>query len=211
MLNVPKLQAVLINDRRNSLVLNDVFMDGVKVKFTSCVTNLGLRMSADFAWESQYNRIVSKVYGGLRSLSVNRAMIPERTRIQLVKSLLLPHFSYCDVVFFDGLRASDRKSLERAFNACLRFAFGLKKRQSVRGCEVSFMGCGLMQYLNYHTLTFIHSLILRKSPDYLFSKVQRCRSNRTFSVSVPYTATTRAHDSFFVSGVARYNMPPTGK
>ena len=118
-------------------------------------------------------------------------------------SISLPHFSYCDVVYFDGLRASDRKSLERAFNACLRFAYGLKKSQSVRGYEIRFMGCGLMQYLNYHTLTFVHNLILRKAPGYLFSKVQRCRSNRTFSVNVPYVSTSRAHDSLFVSGVAR--------
>lgn len=208
LLNGPKLQAVLISDRRNSLVINDVFMDGVKVEFASCVTNLGLLMSSDFGWDSHCNRIVSKIYAGLRSLSVNRAVIPERTRIQLVKSLLLPHFSYCDVVFFDGLKASDKKSLERAFNACLRFAYGIKKRRSVRGYETRFMGCSLMQYLNYHTLTFVHNLILRKAPDYLFSKVQMSRSSRTFSYSIPFTATSRAHDSLFVSGVARYNMLP---
>lgn len=208
LLNCSKLQAVLLSDRSASIVLNDVLMNGVKVEFASGVKNLGLRMSADFTWESQCNQIVSKVYAVLRSLSVNRSLIPVKARVGLVKSLLLPHFIYCDAVFFDGLTASDRKVLERAFNACLRFAFNLKKRQSVRGYEDKILGCGLMQYLSQHTLAFIHGLILRKAPGYLFSKVRMLRSSRTFGISVPLAVTRRAHDSLFVSGVARYNLLP---
>ena len=130
-----------------------------------------------------------------------------RARVGLVRSLLVPHFTYCDAVFFDGLRSSDKKSLERAFNACVRFAFGLRKRESVRGHVDDILGCGLMRYLEYHTLTFLHNLILRKAPAYLHSELRMCGSARTFAVNVPRTS-TRLHDSLFVSGVVRYNALP---
>lgn len=142
-------------------------MNGAKVYFTSDGKNLGLRMSSDLTWTTHYNQVVSKVYAGLRSLSANRNLIPMRSRVCLVRPLLISHFIYCEVIFYDGLKSSDRKSLERAFNAYVRFAFGLMKRDSVRDHVDRIVGCVLMRYLDYHTLTFIHDLILRKSPGHL--------------------------------------------
>ena len=208
LLNRDKLQAILIKGNRNSVVLPDIIMDGVKIDLRCNVKNLGMKWSNDFSWSLQCNSIVSKVYAGLRSLSVHRDLIPVRSRINLVKSLLLPHFTYCDAVYVDGLIASDKKSIERAFNACVRFAFGLKKRQSIRNYSDRILGCDIMQYLSCYTLMFIHNLILRKVPEYLYSKVMHSRSDKTFGLNIPSTSTARTLNSMFVSGISRYNRLP---
>src|ERR1700761_7091395 len=94
LLNRDKLQAILIKGNMNSVVLPDIIMDGVKIDLKCNVKNLGMKWSNDLSWSSHSSSIVSKVYAGLRSLSVHRDLIPVRSRINLVKPLLLPHFTY---------------------------------------------------------------------------------------------------------------------
>lgn len=202
------MQAVLISYRQNAVRLPDILINGRKVEFASSVVNLGLHFDDKLSWRLQCNHIVSKVYSGLRSLYPNCNLVPVNARINLLKSLLIPHFTYGDVVFFDGLNAECRKSLERAFNACVRYAFGLRKRRSIRGYADKILGCDLFQYLRYHTLTFVQNVILRKVPIYLHSKLYRSRSDRTFNYNVRRISLSRTHNSLFASGIARYNSLP---
>lgn len=207
-LNRLKLQAILISNRQNVTHIPDILLSGRRVDFTKSVKNLGLTFDDKLSWKLQCNQIVSKVYAGLRSLYPNCNLVPVNARINLVKSLLMPHFMYGDVVFFDGLSAECKKSLERAFNACVRYAFGLTKRQSVREYKDKILGCDLFQYLRYHTLAFVHSLILKGTPTYLHSKLCRSQSDRTYNYNVRRTTLTQTHNSLFASGIASYNSLP---
>lgn len=207
-LNHFKLQAILIDNRKNAVRLPNVFMNSKKVEFTNSVKNLGLRFDDKLSWRLQCNQIVSKIYAGLRSLYHNCNLLPVNARINLVKSLLMPHFVYGDVVFLDSLNAECKRSLERAFDACVRSAFGLRKRQSVRDYKDKILGCDLFHYLRYHTLSFLHSVLLKKSPVYLHSKLCRSRSDRTFNYNVRRASLSQTHNSLFASGVARYNSLP---
>lgn len=50
-------------------------------------------------WRNQCNGIEAKVFAGLRTLWQNFNITSLQTRLSLVKSLMVPHFNYCDGIF----------------------------------------------------------------------------------------------------------------
>lgn len=67
----------------------------------------------------------------LFGLTAHNSITPQKTRINLVKSLLIPHFTYCHVIFFHGLDSVQRRTIQRALDGCEKYAFALRCRDSV--------------------------------------------------------------------------------
>lgn len=95
-------------------------------------------------------------------------------------------------MFFDGLDAG--------FTACVRYAYGLRKRQSISDNANKILGY-VFQYLRYHILNFVHNVVLKSILPKFHSKLFRS-SDRTFNFNIPQTSSSRTYDSLFVSGIS---------
>lgn len=78
-------------------------------------------MNTDLTYAAHANEISAKVFPRLRSFWPNHHILPLSTRLMLVKSLILPLFTYCHSVYTSNLKAKSIRVLERAFAACVRF------------------------------------------------------------------------------------------
>ena len=78
-----------------SALIPDFVVGGNAIERSNTVENLGLLMSGNMSLRTHCNRVSSKVFAGLRSLWVHGNVTSRVMRISLVKSLLLPHFTYC--------------------------------------------------------------------------------------------------------------------
>lgn len=177
------------------------------IPISDSVIDLGLTITKDLSWDSNANVISSKVFAGLRSLWPHQRNLPVKTRINLVKALLIPHFCYCSIVFAKMSGAADR-TLLRAFNACVRFVAGLKKYESTSEHQNEILGCGLLQYLDYRTCLFMFTLLQTGHPEYLMEHIQRGVSVRTCRLVIPRNKTMGMNSSFFVNGVRVWNSLP---
>lgn len=165
-------------------------------------------MDRRLTFKDQVGQVCSNVFARLRSLWPNSHVFSQRTRLMLVKSLVMPAFSYCDSVYSTNLTASAVRSLEGAFNACVRFVHRLRRYDSTRDHVCGLLGCSLMTYFKRRCCSFMHSLVLTREPGFLYDKLSRGRSVRSRQFVIPQHSTAQYNRSFFVRTVADYNSIP---
>lgn len=110
-----------------------VRLNGVAIPFNRKVKNLGFVVNNNFQWLDHAELIHSRVFAGLRSLWLFSDSTPIRTREMLAKSLLMSHFEYCSSVFIYRLEYRAKSLLNSAFNAVLRYVYGLNRRDDPDG------------------------------------------------------------------------------
>ena len=98
--------------------------------------------------------------------------------------------------------------MRKLFNACIRFAFGLRRTAELSSYRDKILGCGIIEYLEMRALLFLHKVILTRTPNYISQKIEPGISNRTRSFIVPYASLAKTHKSLLFMGIVRYNSLP---
>ncbi|XP_038119646.1 uncharacterized protein LOC119769902 [Culex quinquefasciatus] len=96
--NPKKTQAVIFC--RTGIVepQEEITFSGEIVQLSSTVTNLGLQMDKNMTWAPQVNGVVQKAFNTLRTFRRFAAVLSTGTRRKLVQAVVMPIFTYCDVV-----------------------------------------------------------------------------------------------------------------
>lgn len=100
-------------------------------------------------------------YAWLISIIAGLCPIWLETRMSLLKSLLWPHFHYCT----------------KAFNACVKFVFGLRRRYELHYFKNLL---AILDYLKVQSLLFVYKVNKTGSPLYIFEKLRFPKSTRTY-------------------------------
>jgi hypothetical protein len=109
----------------NAASVQPVSIGNATIPFCTRVKSLGLTINSRFAWDDQIKIVCRRVYFTHKRLSTTASLVPDGTRLQLARSLVVPLFLYCDVIFFNvavGLR--DR--LRLVYNSCAWYVFGVR-------------------------------------------------------------------------------------
>lgn len=209
-LNFDKTKCLLFTPPRSNFstqLLPPIMLDNKVLAFSKSAKNLGLIMSDKLNWTEHATAISSKVFAGLRSLWIHGNLIPIHTRMKLVKALLIPKFSYCDVVL-SAMPANVYAILERALNACTRFVFRIRKYDNLGSFRNKILGCSLKTFLKFHTCLFIKKTILTSCPTYIRDKLVFGQSVRNNHLKIPSHSTKTFQCSFFVMGPIFWNSIP---
>ena len=212
-MNAKKSQAIVFDESNDELfsprLLPRILLGGVVIPYADKVLNLGLMMDKKMLFKDQVGEVCSKVFARLRSLWPNSHIFSQRTRLMLVKSLILPAFTYGDSVYSTNLSASSVRSLEGAFNACVRFVYRLRRYDSTRDYVGKLLGCPIMSYLKRRRCSFMHGLALTHEPGFLYDKLSIGTSVRSRQFVIPRHVSAQYNRSFFVRTVCDYNSIPS--
>ena len=96
-----------------------------------------------------------------------------------------------------------KKILEKCFNACIRFTYGISRFD-----WISDYAHTLFTHSEYLTSSFLHKVIVTKKPDYVFENLNFGSSNRLHNLILPRNCKNIVNDSFYVRGVSKYNALP---
>ena len=117
-------------------------------------------------WESYQNgrftrgghvtQICRRVYGALVSLHGLTAFTPEEIRRKIIVAIVLPHFIYCDSVYFNLDSRSSRRLLV-AFNACARYK--LEPRASVSEYATRILEMNFGAFRKYRYAKFVYGVL----------------------------------------------------
>lgn len=207
-LNPSKTKAIYISRKQiNSSNWPVLCLDGVTIQPSNKVKNLGLIFNNKFSWTDHVNAICGKVYGGLRRLYHLNKLLPQFLRLRLVKSLLIPFFTYGDVVL-TSLSFESKRKLSVAFNGCIRFIYKLKRYDSLSLYSASILGCSLYNYFDYRTCLTMYRLICTKTPNYLYQKLKFSTSKRTLNLIVSQRRLFSMDYAFFIRGIKLWNSLP---
>ena len=132
-------------------------------------------------------------------------MTPLETRLDLVKTLIVPHFLYCDGVFFP-LDSVCSGKLNLLFKSCIRYIYKLRKYDHVSIYKNSILGISLMEYYKYRSTLFLYKLINGGQPRYLYDIIQFAASIRILNLIVPKYS--RSQLNLFTYGVTLWNSLP---
>lgn len=93
-LNAKKSQAIVFSELSETLLNTHLFprivLDGVVIPYMDEVLNLGVLMDKKLSFRGQVNEVCSKVFSRLRSLWPNGHLFSTKTRLVLVKTLIVP-------------------------------------------------------------------------------------------------------------------------
>ena len=164
-------------------------------------------MQSNFEWDTFALRQCGKIYSCLSSLKKTSCFLPVETKITLFKSLIYPHFIFCDL-FLNNFSAASFSRLRVALNACIRFVFNKSRFASVSHLQHRLIGCSFNNFGRLRCCQFMFNLNKTKQPGYLYNKLQALSSTRYRKFVLPRFRTTKYGNSFFVRGVAQWNDLP---
>lgn len=171
------------------------------------VTNLGLQMDRNLQWKNQVNDVTRKVFGTLHTFRRFSPVLNTQIRMKLVQSVLLPFFTYCDVVYHPGLSVSLKQQLDRCFKAAVRFVYGLRRLDSTAGLRNTILGHDLQTNYRNRICCFMRHGYYRMLPRYLLQHLQQGTQERTRSFVIP-RHTTSQRKSVLITGALTWNELP---
>lgn len=208
-INPKKSKCLVVHSRSfNSLNYNfDVAIKGVKIDIVSQTKNLGIILNRSLTWSNHINVAVGQAYSKLRTLWSSQPYTPLHIRVLLAKSYIMPGILYgCEL--FANCDSSSKRKLNVIFNNVIRYIYNLKRYDSVQQFSKSLYGISFDNLLKTKTLIFLHKIISKHIPLYLFRKVNFTRSNRARNI-IPLTH--RNHFSerhFFINSIRLWNSLP---
>lgn len=130
MLNPDKTQAILFGTVRyvsfiNYDGLSEIKINDSTIQFSNYVKYLSIFISNTLSWEMQVNSVAKNIRSKLYQLKISKHLLPNELKIRLIVSLIFPHLDYCCAAFTDITGQLNLK-LQRALNACIRFACNVK-------------------------------------------------------------------------------------
>lgn len=101
--------------------------------YSNSVISLGLSFDTCQSFHNHISKTTGKIFASLRRLWLHAHLISTSTRTNciLMKTLLSPMLTYRGTTYLHIIDASVRHLIDRAFNACIRFAFEIKILDSV--------------------------------------------------------------------------------
>lgn len=205
--NPKKTQAIIFSRTGRVEPSEDIVFDGEVVPLSTTVTNLGLQLDNNMTWKHQVNTVVQKAFNTLRTFRRFTPVLSTATRRKLVQAVVVPIFTYCDIVYYHGLSVALKEQLVRCFKSAVRFVYRLRRRDTTAAVRRTILGHDLP--FNYHlrTCCFIKQGYDGNLPEYILDHIEHGQHPRTRPLIIP-RHTTSSGKSVLVAGASCWNHLP---
>ena len=134
-INEDKMQLMFLSKRRREKELHnvDIHVGNHNLKVCHSVKCLGVTIDNRLKCTEHISTLRQKCSGVLAGLKKLTNVLPLNLKLQLYKSLILPHLDYCSVVWQECTQQLQQK-LECVQNSCLCFVLNMPPRMSWRKC-----------------------------------------------------------------------------
>lgn len=205
--NTSKTKVMYISRNNYNVTLPSLLLGSDKLEYIEKASNLGFIIQNNLEWDSHINSQCSKIFAGLRLLRLSSSMLPTTVKLQLFKSLLLPHFMYGDVFLLNAsAQAIDR--LRIALNCCVRYVYNLSSFSRVSHLQYNLIGCPFYEFIKLRSCLTLFKIIHFRSPSYLFRKLNPFQSYRTRNYVIPRYNSSHYANTLFVRGIGCWDQLP---
>jgi hypothetical protein len=203
-LNPKKSQAMLIGSEKNYAKIDftaipKLSLNNVQLDFCEKVKNLGIVFDRHLSWNPQIAQITQKVIGTLITLDKFRDATPEKVRITLVKSLILPHFDYCDIALCN-LNIGQIEKLQVLQNHAIRYIYNVKFGHRLSKFYKKAEILKVEDRRNLSILMQTHKILYKNCPEYL-------NDFATTMYDVNLAGRTRAHKMTLLAPFVSVEVP----
>jgi len=214
-LNPSKSQCLIIGSRKSvnrlaRLPVPHTTINNIPIPYVNSARNLGFHIENTLNWKTHADKTCQKVFSSLHSLIRLRNILPTSTRLFLVKSLIMPHFDYCDYLLTD-INSSLHKRMQIAQNSCIRFIYDLRKYDHVSKYYQISEIFPLKTRRIFHSLLLLHKILNTKQPLTIAGQFKHLTQERARSsklLCVPKHHTSLYNKSYTVSTTKHWNNLP---
>ena len=214
-LNASKTKCMLLHSSRRKIETGlDLLVDGVTVNQVRVFKYLGVLINDTLTWSDHVDMICRKVSCRLNLLRRLSWFLPCSLLLTNLKSYILPHFDYCDVIW-SGCTLDESRRLESLLNFSCKIVLHRRRDSS---------STAALQELGLTTLTLRRKLhmaqcmfrsLSSQAPPYLsrlFSYVSchhNTRSSFTSQLNLPVVRSSFGQKAFSFAGASLWRSLPT--
>lgn len=208
MLNpVKSLVLPVSRTKLDSLDFPDIYLEGTVLKYVDKVKYLGFYINSTLTCKDHINIVVRNVFLTLRNLRMSSEFVPIAVKKKLVIQLILPLITYSAEVY-SNIDSQSLHKIQVAFNSATRYVYGIGRYSSVSSWRKMILGCDLLDYLRIRNLLFLHGLLYRKTPSYLYEKLAFGTSTRCMTLLIPRYLHLNTSRFFFINAIKLWNSLP---
>ncbi len=213
-LNVPKCTFMLIGTHQSLAKC-----ESITIRIGECVLEqvksskyLGMQVDENLKWDSHIDTLRRKLASKVGLLKRLRRIIPNETLLQLYKSIVLPHFDYCDIIY-GTCSKQNLDMLQKLQNRAARILTGSGPRAHRNDMYKQLGMLSLSNRQILHKCILVFKSLNNLTPDYLdvFTQNNNIHMHNTRTSQRLHTATPRTAyyaKSFEISGAIEYNNLP---
>lgn len=174
-----------------SLVGINVGNANIPVKKTA--KSLGLTLDDDMKFGTHVSLCISSAFCRLKRLYNIRHYFNQNTKLLLCDSLVLSVFNHCLPVFGPCLRLSDVQRIQRLQNACVRFAYGIRKYEHISSALNTSGWLDMAGRILYNCGNLYYKIIKSHKPPYLYNKISFRTDVHTLNLRHRFVITPPQH------------------
>lgn len=205
--NPRKTQAIIFSKDGQVVPGAEIKFCGQTITLSTTVTNLGLLLDSNLKWKEQVNRVTMKAYNTLRTFRRFGSVLSQPVRLKLVQAVIIPMFTYCDIVYHPGLTVALKEQLHRCFKSSIRFVFKMNRYDTTAAVRNAVLGHDLPENYHRRICCFLYNAWNKKLPDYILEHLQRGQMERARAYLLP-RHTTSGKKSVLISGIPFWNQLP---
>ena len=207
-LNAKKTKCLLLSRRKIiNVSLPKIIIDNIELEYVQTAKNLGFIFSENLSWNNHIYSAVGQTYQMLRVLWTSQWYTPQRIRLLLAKTYLLPKLLYgCEI--FHSCDVECFSKLNTLFNNIARYIYGKNRFERISAFSFQIFNMHFKNYLVYRSVIFLHKIVVSKKPTYMYNRIrffQSIRSNRIIQIKHNYASSER---QFFISSIRSWNSLP---
>lgn len=208
-LNPSKSKCLVITPKSMKALLEpDIFLNNQRIELVKTTKNLGIIFNNTLTWYDHINAAAGKLYSMLRTLWKTQYFTPPKIRLLLAKTYLIPTLLYgCEI--FGSCDSTSYNKLNVAYNAIIKYVFGLKKYDSISSVAKTLSGVTLSDLLKIRTLILLHKIVYTHEPRYLFDRISFTRSRRSNDLIQISHRTLTSEWQFYIQSIRLWNLLPS--
>ena len=166
--NIGKTEIMLFQTKRKiQPPIQIIVKEGVETKILKgqdSLKILGIKIDKNLNWNKHISYIKKRATNSIRNLHRVNHLLPLKQKRILYNSLVVPHFSYCDIIWNELSRENEKK-LQLAQNFAARSMLGLKKRSSATEALKKLELLPLTEKRNIHAAVHVKKALECKAPE----------------------------------------------
>ena len=172
--------------------------------------NLGIMIDEELTWIRHVNLSIAKAYGKLRHANRFKKNLDNETKWKLSEAYILSQFNYGDIIL-QNLSDQLVNKIQKVQNACVRFAFGLRKYDHISGFVKNMKILNMKNRRLLHNLTLMFGIKNNKAPGYLCDRISNHAevhnhfTRNRLNINIPFVRTKLRSMSYFILISKKFN------
>lgn len=189
----------------------NLIIDKRKIGIVEEARNLGLVLDSNLRFKTHINNCIKKAFYHLKLIFSQKTVLNKSTMRLMCDTLVLSHFSFCDVVFDRCIDSHTARKIQRVQNSCTRLICGVPRRDHISPKIKEIGWLNMSNRRKLHSSVLYHKIIVNQCPTYLARKI-RYRSDihninvrRKSFIAIPAHKTSLYKRSFLYNLAITYN------